>query len=99
MIQFLLVHPNERQDRTLSPLSEAARRTCEVRIVRLKHRDRDAEDGGDLLDDLFASGDVLRREVERRELDVARDRDERAVLPLPLQAVLDPVGVPFTTTA
>ena len=89
LIQFLFVHANERQDRTLSPLSEAARRTCEVRIVRLEHRDRHAEDGGDLLDDLFASGDVLRREVQRRELDVARDRDEVPVFPRASKTLLD----------
>ena len=89
LVQFLLVHAAEREDRPLSPLSEAGLGGGEVRVVGLEHRHRHAEDCGDLLDDLLASGEILRREVQRRELDVAGHRDEVPVLPAPTQPLLD----------
>ena len=89
LVEFLLVHAAKREDRTLAPLGEAGRGAREVRIVRLQHRDRHSEDRGDLLDDLLAPAQILRREVERREGDVAGDGQEVAVLPRTSQALLD----------
>ena len=76
LVQLLLVHAAEREDRALSPLSEAGLSRCKVRVVRLQHRDRHAEDRRDLLDDLLATGEILRREVQRSELNVAGHRKE-----------------------
>ena len=80
LVERLLVKPEERQDRGLAPLGEPGRSAREVRIVRLEHRDRHAEHGCDLLDDLVATAEILRRELHRLEVDLTGERDELAGL-------------------
>ena len=76
LVQDLLVETKERKDRALAPLGEAGRRAREVRIVRLEHRDRHAEDGGDLLDDLVATAEILRRELHWLQVNLTGEGDE-----------------------
>ena len=78
LIQRLLVHSQERQDRVRPPRRKADLRGREVRVIGLEHRDRHAEYRGDLLDDLRAACQFLRREAHRLEVDIGRHREEAA---------------------
>ena len=76
LVQRLLVHPKQRKDRVCLPRREADLRRREVRVVRLQHRHGNAEYRGDLLDDLDAAGEILRRESHRLQIDIRRHREE-----------------------
>ena len=76
LVQRLLVEPQERKDRRFPPLGEPGLGRREVRIVGLEHRDRHAEDGADLLDDVVSTAEVLGRERHRLQLDLSGQRDE-----------------------
>ena len=78
LVEHLLVHAARGQDGRLLPRCEAHRRARKVRIVRAQHRDGHAEDRGDLLNDLLAALQVLRRERQRLEVDVAGHGEELA---------------------
>ena len=89
LVERLLVEPKHRQDGRFSPLGEAGLAAREVRIVRLEHRDRHAEDGCDLLDDLVATAKILRRERHRLEVHLSGERDELAGLARTAKPLVD----------
>ena len=95
LVEFFLVEPQHRLDGAGLPRGEADLSRREVRVVRLQQRDRHAEHGGDLLDDLFAAAEILGRERQRNDLDVAADGHEasgtRRTTQLAVDLGLEPV--------